>query len=549
MHFKYLDTNLILYHLTTGKSSAFYGGKSPTLYIHLLFCYNSCVYYSCVVIKMLELFKSLKLDKNSSTPLYIQLSDKIAEMIDNGILLADLKLPSIRRMSSLLNVNSVTIVSCYKQLEIDGYVHSRPGSGTYVAAVLPDRSGNFSDSNVILDELYQSDDLNLINNGHIKINEDTINFASATPQSNLFPVENFKLVLNEVLDRDLGNAFDYQDSQGFYPLRSSVCSLLEKRKIACSEGNVQIISGAQQGIDIIAKALLRQGDYVITESPTYTGAIAVFKSRGAEIADVPLSNDGLNLNILEYNLKKYKPKLIYTIPSFQNPTGISYSNEKRQEILALAERYNAYIIEDDYVSGLDFENMSFTPIKSLDKSDRVIFLKSFSKIFMPGLRLGFMIVPPSLKGYVIEAKHATDISTSGLIQRAFDLYIRKGMWDEHFKIMFDIYRERYNKTVKALDMYLPRNVQFHKPGGGLNIWLDIPSNCLVGSLLKAASAENIVFAPGRIFYSSTPTKLNNIRLSFAAVHTDEIERGIKKLCELISYFDRGESLTGNIPIL
>ncbi|GAE87350.1 PLP-dependent aminotransferase family protein [Acetivibrio straminisolvens] len=252
---------------------------------------------------MLELFKSIKLDKDSSTPLYMQLSDKIAEMIESGVLLADLKLPSIRRMSSLLNVNSVTIVSCYKQLEANGYVHSRPGSGTYVSAVVPSHRINYSDRNIILDELYQIDDLDLINNGHIKINENTINFASATPESNLFPVENFKLVLNEVLDRDLGNAFDYQDSQGFYPLRSSVCCLLEKRDITCSEENVQIISGAQQGIDIIAKALLRQGDYVITESPTYTGAIAVFKSRGAEIAGVPLTGDGPDLNILEYNLK------------------------------------------------------------------------------------------------------------------------------------------------------------------------------------------------------------------------------------------------------
>jgi len=180
---------------------------------------------------MLELFKSVKLDKNSGTPLYMQLSDKIAEMIENGILPADLKLPSIRQMSALLNVNSVTIVSCYKHLETKGYVYSRPGSGTYVAVVLPKQSENYSDRNIILDELYQSDDLNLINNGHIKINENTINFASATPKSSLFPVENFKLVLNEVLDRDRGNAFDYQDSQGYYPLRSSVRILLEKRKI------------------------------------------------------------------------------------------------------------------------------------------------------------------------------------------------------------------------------------------------------------------------------------------------------------------------------
>lgn len=499
--------------------------------------------------KMLELFKSIKLDKNSNIPLYIQLSDKISQMITEGTLLADLKLPSIRQMTSLLNVNSVTVVSSYKQLEMNGYVYSKPGSGTYVATVLPIKSENFSDNNVILDELYQKDDLYLINNGQIKINENTINFASATPTSNLFPVENFKLVLNEVLDRDLGNAFDYQDSQGYYPLRSSICSLLKDSKIICSEDNIQIISGAQQGIDIIAKALLRQGDYVITESPTYTGAIAVFKSRGAEIADVDLDKDGLNLSLLEYNLKKYKPKLIYTIPSFQNPTGISYSHKKREELIKLAERYNTYVIEDDYVSELDFENNRFTPIKALDKFNRVIFLKSFSKLFMPGLRFGFMIVPPNLKGYVLEAKHATDISTSGLIQRSFDLYIRKGLWKEHFKTMFDIYKERYFKTVGFLDQYLPPNVKYQKPGGGLNIWLDLPYSYMVNSLLKVASANNIVFAPGRVFFSSTPTKLNNIRLSFAAVHTEEIESGVEKLCKLIAHFEKNEPSVSNIPIL
>ncbi|MFZ5989687.1 MAG: PLP-dependent aminotransferase family protein [Bacillota bacterium] len=497
---------------------------------------------------MLELFKSLKLDKSSDTPLYIQLCEKIEKMIADGTLVADSKLPSVRQMASILGINSVTVVSCYKQLETNSYVYSKPGSGTYVAAVLP-LKGSFTEKNVIMDELYQSDDLSLINNGQIKISESTVNFASATPTSNLFPVEDFKLVLNEVLDRDKGNAFDYQDSQGYFPLRSSICGILKHNMITCSEENIQIISGAQQGIDIIAKALLKQGDYVITESPTYTGAIAVFKSRGAEIADVDMDKDGLNLDVLEYNLKKYKPKLIYTIPSFQNPTGISYSNKKREDLIKLAERYNTYVIEDDYISELDFEGRSYTPVKALDKYNRVIFLKSFSKIFMPGLRFGFMIVPPNLKGYILEAKHTTDISTSGLIQRAFDLYIRKGLWDKHFNVMFNIYKDRYLRTINSLDKNMPSSVSYKKPGGGLNIWLSLPYSYMVNNLFKFAAANNIVFAPGRIFYSSTPTKLNNIRLSFAAVHTEEIESGVENLCRILEYFEKREPSVSNIPIL
>ena len=498
---------------------------------------------------MLELFKSINLDKELEVPLYIQLYDKVRSMIIEGILLSDCKLPSVRMLSQSLSVNTVTIVSCYKKLETDGYVYTKPGSGTFVSEISITENKGFTQKNAILDELYQGDDLSLINNGQIKISEDTINFASATPTSDLFPVDDFKLVLNEVLERDRGNAFNYQDSQGFYPLRSSIRELLSKSMISCNEENIQIISGAQQGIDIIAKALLKQGDYVITESPTYTGAIAVFKSRGAQIADVDLDNDGLNLNLLEYYLKKYKPKLIYTIPSFQNPTGISYSNDKREELTKLAEKYNVYIIEDDYVSELDFEGKNYNPIKSIDKFNRVIFIKSFSKIFMPGLRFGFMIVPPNIKSYVLEAKHTTDISTSGFIQRAFDLYIRKGLWNKHFNVMYDTYMERYNETVISLDRYLPANVTYVKPGGGLNVWLNLPYSYMVNSLFKLASTNNIVFAPGKIFYSSTPTKLNNIRLSFASVHTSKIEDGIKELCNFITHYLSPDESISNIPIL
>jgi len=356
--------------------------------------------------------------------------------------------------------------------------------------------------------------------------------------------------LNEVLDRDKGTAFAYQDSHGYYPLRECVAGLMRKAGIKCTSHNIQIISGAQQGIDIISKAFLRQGDTVITESPTYTGAIAVFKSRGANIIDVELEEDGPNMNILEYSLKKYRPRLIYAIPTFHNPTGYSYSGSKRREMLELAEKYNCFIIEDNYVSELDFKGGNFLPLKSQDKNSRVIFIKSFSKIFMPVLRLGFMIVPQNLRSNILEAKHATDISTSGLIQRAFDIYIRKGYWDRHFKFMYDIYKERYYKSIKLLEECLPDGVYYRKPGGGLNIWLNMPYGFSVHSLLKNSAANDIAFAPGSIFYSSNSSKrMNSLRLSFASVYTDQIEPGIRKLCELMRPQLQKQSTFRNMPIL
>jgi 2-aminoadipate transaminase len=489
---------------------------------------------------MIDIFSSIVLDKKLNSPLYKQVYSRLKEIIISGTLVSDFKLPSVRQLSTVLSINQITVVSAFKQLEREGYIYSRAGSGFYVSRILPFNNNiRQTENTIITDELYQQEDLTLINSGEINISENTINFASATPTPDLFPVNDFKVALNEVLDRDRGNVFGYQDSRGFYPLRESICGLLKNNRIDTIPENIQILSGAQQGIDIISKAFLRQGDYVITESPTYTGAIAVFKSRGAEIAEVEIKEDGPNLNHMEYSLKKYKPKLIYTIPSFQNPTGYTYSPYKRAELIKLAEKYNTYIIEDDYVSDLAFDGRTYDPMKAVDQNDRVIFIKSFSNIFMPGLRLGFMISPSNISGDILEAKHATDISTSGLLQRAFDFYIREGYWDKHFKFMFDSYKERYFKMENVLERNLPENFGFVRPGGGLHIWLNTPYGFAVNTLFRAAASKDIIFAPGKIFYSgNSPQKVNNIRLSFASVNNAQIETGVKNLCDIIKLFNK-----------
>jgi len=500
---------------------------------------------------MIEIIDLIKFDKDSTLPLYVQLFEKLKALISDGTLVCDVRLPSIRQLSKELGVNRVTVVTAIRELEKDGYVYTKPGSGTFVSDnFLISAKSMHLQSSIVLDEVYTHEFASLINNGQVSLTENSINFASATPTPDLFPVDDFKVALNEVLERDKGNAFGYQDSQGYYPLRESICRVLGNAMVTCNPDDIQIISGAQQGIDIISKALLKQGEYIITESPTYAGAIAVFKSRGAKIADVELCDDGMNINVLEYTIKKYKPRLLYTIPSFQNPTGYSCPNHKREQILKLADKYDLYIIEDDYVSDLDFEGRKYITLKSMDKSNRVIFIKSYSKIFMPGLRLGFMIVPPGILGNVIEAKHATDISTSGLIQRAFDLYIRKGFWDKHSRFMYDIYKERYISTINALDSNLPQSVKYGKPGGGLNLWLNLSPGFHVNKLANLCALNDMVFAPGKIFYSGNSTqKLNNIRLSFASVHVENIHRGIETLCKTIELMEKSNESYRNLPIL
>jgi 2-aminoadipate transaminase len=493
----------------------------------------------------------IKIDKTSPTPLYLQLYGRLKNMLETGVMPADTRLPSVRSLSEKLGVNQVTVVSAYRRLENEGFTYSRPGSGTYAADLLNSivsRAERLPPT--LQDELYQQDDLAFISDGQVSISEATVNFASATPASELFPVDDFKIALDEALDRDKGKAFSYQEGQGYPPLRESISGILKSPGLACVPEDIHVISGAQQGIDIISKALLRPGDRIITESPTYTGAVAVFKSRDAQIVDIPMETGGPDMNLLEYNIRKHKPVFFYTIPSFQNPTGCSYTNEKRLELLGLAEKYGFHIIEDDYVSDLDFEGRSYMPLKALDRHDRVILVKSFSKMFMPGLRLGFMMAPSGVSAKLLAAKHTTDISTSGLIQRAFDLYIRKGFWDRHFNFMFRTYCGRYQKITSALDRCSPDGCTYVKPGGGLNLWYALPYGFPINSLLARAAANDIAFAPGSIFYSGNSAQaVNNIRLSFAAVEGEKIEAGVEKLCSLIGRLLGGERSRRSMPIL
>lgn len=463
-----------------------------------------------------SLFQTIKLTSQTKTPLYAQLYEQLQKQICEQTLTEGYPLPPVRKLAAFLQINAGTVVSAYRKLEQNGYIYSKGGSGSYVAArnQYP-AAASFS---LTEDTPYQIDG--------------AINLSSIALNPELISIEAIKNVFIEVLDRDQGYAFSYQDSQGFLPLRESIAASLKTNHISITSANVQIISGAQQGIDLMAKALLHYGDCVFVETPTYPGALAAFRSRGAKIIDIPLTNSGINIDVLEENLKRFRPKLMYIMPNIQNPTGITYSITVRNRLMGLARYYNVIILEDDYISDLHYTRETMAPLKALDRDDRIIYMKSFSKIFMPGLRIAFLITTPKLAPALSAAKITTDIATSALTQRVFDLYLRKGIWHDHINAICLLYKERFHIMLNALQKYMPTKVTYTIPNGGMSFWLKLPENLSATQLVTAARQQNILLTAGNSFFARQAED-RYLRLSFATATAAEIQTGIAVLSQLI----------------
>lgn len=486
--------------------------------------------------EQIQIFAQLHLDKQSEQHLYIQLYQQLKEMIEAGKLEEYQKLPPIRQMAELLDVNNVTVVNAYKLLEEEGLVLKKVGSGTYVAPV----------QKMDKDEIFLDEEIQLMNQGQVPFKQNMISFATATPDPDLFPIQDVKKAINQVLDRDGGEVFAYQESLGYQPLREAFQQYLQKKGIACQVKNIQVVSGAQQGIDILAKAFLNHGDVVFTEEPTYNGALSAFKSRGARIVTIPIREDGIDLDVLRAKLDEYQPKFIYLMSMFQNPTGYSYSPEKKAALLQLSRERELLLVEDDCVGDLNFSATPMEPLKAMAGAEQVIYIKSFSKIFLPGFRIAFMVLPDASINRMMAAKHTSDISSSGLIQRTFDLLLRKGLWEKHIEEMRKTYQEKYRVFVKLLEEYLPWQVHYIVPGGGLNFWLVLPEGFSSNRLYKRCLAEGVSFVPGSVFFpDGRPNRY--LRLSIASVEDEAMVQGIRILASVCREFlndeQQGEQFT------
>ncbi|MGL5634425.1 MAG: PLP-dependent aminotransferase family protein [Sarcina sp.] len=444
---------------------------------------------------------------------YIDIAQHIKKLIDSYKIKDGEKLPTIRGLSDFLNVNKDTIVSAYRMLSGEGYLYQSQGSGSY--AKKRESIKNFKKE---YNEIFHS-----ISGG--KKNE-YIDLTSEITSAKFFDVDKLKEIFDEVLTRDGVLALSYNDSQGYRDLRKVIND--EFWNGENSINNMLITSGAQQGIDIVSKALINVNDFVVVEKPTYSGALAVFRLRKANIFEVNMQSDGIDVDALEKILKKYKIKCLYTMSYFQNPTGISCSIEKKKRVIELAKKYNFYILEDDYLSELRYDKENkHIPYRALDKN-RVIYVKSFSKIFLPGVRVGYLIAPEQFEEILEHSKASSDISTSSLMQRALELYIKKGYWKKHIETLNIEYDKRYKYVISLIKEHLSEYVDFIEPKGGLNLFLNIKNNVNIDGkeLFYKLIKKKTIITPGIIYYHNPMQGRKSFKIGFSEIDYNKIEQGI-----------------------
>ena len=454
----------------------------------------------------LDIYK-FEFDENNKK--YIQVYNRIKNLILDGKLIGDEKLPPIRKLSALLGVNSVTIVKAYDLLENEGYLIKRQGSGCYVSKIKKTRS--------------------------ISAKSDLYRLDTGNPLADIFPINDFKKAVNMALDDELASLFNYDDGNGIYELKEVMVDYLAEQKIQASPDNIIITSGGQQGIDIISKSLLSYSDVVFIEEPTYSGAIDLLKMRNTRLISIPLLEDGIDIGLLKMKLEKIRPRLLYVMPNFQNPTGISYSEYKKKKLIDLAEEYNFYILEDDFISDFKFLSENNRTLKSYDKYNRVIYIKSFSKILMPGLRMGLMVVPTELVERTVVSKHNSDISTSPLIQKSLYYYMSKFNWDKHTSDMEKIYTDKFLETYKYINKKLGGRLTIIKNKGRINFFLGLNRGFSSRNFVNFMYNKKVALQPGYIYYDlDIEDRFFRINISMETV--DRIKEAIDIISDSLDEF-------------
>jgi GntR family transcriptional regulator/MocR family aminotransferase len=482
----------------------------------------------------------IPLDRDSGVPLYRQIQDFLSAEIRSGVLPADTRLPATRELAASLAVNRLTITTAYEGLEADGLVYSRQGSGTYVAS-LPATAGRGAPATEdwplwqqeLLSRAWLPAQYELDRMAGALDRPDAISFAAGMGDSSLFPIEDFRRAVLDTLRQNGRAALGYGERAGFGPLRTTIARILTERGISALPQQVLITSGSQQGLSLVARLLLRPGDAVLVESPTYAGAIDLFRSIDVRLAGVRVDHQGLQVERLEELLSAQRPRLIYCMPTYQNPTGTCLSQDRRRQLIDLADRYNVPILEDEFAGDLRYDGKAQVPLAALDPGGRVIYMGTFSKMLMPGLRLGFLLANGPVYERLLACKRVDDLSSSGLIQQALDAYITVGRYQAHLRRACQLYRRGRDAMAEALQRYLPSGASWLVPEGGLFIWLSLPGGLTGEELVPLAAAEGVGFAPGGLFFPGGRPQ-PYIRLNFAEHPPETIEEGVRRLGKAVA---------------
>jgi 2-aminoadipate transaminase len=372
---------------------------------------------------------------------------------------------------------------------------------------------------------------------------EVISFAGGLPAPEVFPVARFQEACHRVLATQSATALQYGPTEGYRPLRELIVAHMTRYGILAGVDNILITSGSQQALDLIAKLLINRGDRILVESPTYLGALQAFDLMGAEYVTVPIDHNGLQTCNMEQALRS-GPKFMYILPNFQNPGGVTLSRARRDELVALSDKYGIPIVEDDPYGQLRYEGEHIPPLVVLDRTNldrddhyklgNVIYLSTFSKVLAPGLRVAWMVAPPDVIAKLVQIKQSTDLHTSTFTQMVTYEAARDGFLDEHVKLIRATYKERRDAMLEALHDFFPPEVSWTHPQGGLFLWVTMPPGVDSSRLLDLALRQNVAFVPGEPFFPKGDPG-SHMRLNFSNAKPEQIREGIRRLSIAVAH--------------
>jgi GntR family transcriptional regulator/MocR family aminotransferase len=479
----------------------------------------------------------IPIERRAPRPVFRQIVDYLRQAIAAGRLPPGAKLEPIRLLAKELGVNRETVADAYRELEALGLTESGVGRGTFVLgqseAAQDGGDARPAASRPFVPSLSSGAQATLaLPMIDYTADARAVRFERMVPDPSLYPVDEFRKALNHVLQRGGRGLLDYGDPRGHDGLRRLLVERLTASGIQADADEIVVTSGSTQALSLVARLFCDPGDAVVVEEPTYGGACAMFASLGIRTVAVPAGEQGMDLDALDSLLARGGARLVYTMPSFHNPTGVSTSLEHRRRLLEIVARRDVPILEDDFEKDMRVVGRPVPPLKALDRTGHVVYVGTFSKVLFPGIRVGWVLGGKRLIDAAVALKRATDLASSQVVQAAVAHFCRTGGYDRHVRRGARELKRRLDRATDVLASHLPEGSIFTRPEGGFLIWVTLPEAIDTLALLPDARRAGVVYSPGCIFYPDG-RRSSSLRLSIGQTSAEDIERGVRILASVV----------------
>ncbi|MBK9384978.1 MAG: PLP-dependent aminotransferase family protein [Planctomycetes bacterium] len=490
--------------------------------------------------------RSILLDRDADAPLYRQIAADLVASIRSGARSPGERLPATRELAQELGVNRITVQLAYRHLQDEGWIRSHVGQGSFVAAQPPGTAAESAARDGVVRASAEPRAERSLCTAAVErlferarsraawpeVGSDAIDFSGRVPDERLFDVDGFRHAVDRALALRGAELLQYGPPAGDEGLRSWIAERLRSRGIAAQAADVLLVNGAQQGLSLVAQSLASSGERVACERPTYHQALDIFGGLGLRVAGLPLGERGPSVAHLQELLRADRPRLLYTMPEFQNPTGTTQAPETRRALVEAAASAGVPLVEDDFEHELRFRGTTPLALAAHPGARHVIHLGTFSKGLFPGVRVGWIHAAPALLARIAQLKRTLDLGGGTLIQAALGEFVATGAYERHLEVLRRSLAQKHAAAQEALQRHFAGRARWTAPDGGYGVWVELEESVDAPRLQRHAAREGVVYTPGELFYD-TPPERTCLRLSLSRVDVERIEPGLQRLARAL----------------